>query len=52
MEMIAGAIEPPKVFLQASAVLARQFTAYCMDCWVKSGNAFIPKMWGDVLQIK
>ena len=49
MEMIAGAIEPPKVFLQASAVLARQFTAYCMDCWVKSGNAFIPKNVGACL---
>lgn len=49
MEMIAGAIEPPKVFLQASAVLARQFTAYCMDCWVKSGNAFIPKDVGACL---
>ncbi|RKM63016.1 DEAD/DEAH box helicase [Butyrivibrio sp. XB500-5] len=41
MEMIAGAVEPPKVFLKASAVLARQFTAYCMDCWVKSGKAQI-----------
>lgn len=30
MEMIAGAVEPPKVFLKASAVLARQFTAYCI----------------------
>ena len=42
MEMIAGAVEPPKVFLKASAVLARQFTAYCMDCWVKSGTAVVP----------
>lgn len=42
MEMIAGAVEPPKVFLKASAVLARQFTAYCMDCWVKSGHAEVP----------
>ncbi|WP_027205060.1 DEAD/DEAH box helicase [Butyrivibrio fibrisolvens] len=41
MEMIAGAVEPPKVFLKASAVLQRQFTAYCMDCWVKSGKAQI-----------
>ncbi len=41
MEMIAGAVEPPKVFLKASAVLARQFTAFCMDCWVKSGKAQI-----------
>ncbi len=49
MEMIAGTVEPPKVFLQASAVLERQFTAYCMDCWVKSGSALIPKNVGACL---
>ena len=49
MEMIAGTVEPPKVFLQASAVLSRQFTAYCMDCWVKSGSALIPKNVGACL---
>lgn len=37
LEMIDGAIDPPDVFLDASAVLERQFVAYCMDCWVKSG---------------
>jgi len=42
LEMISGAVEPPKVFLKASAVLARQFTAYCMDCWVKTGKAEVP----------
>jgi DEAD/DEAH box helicase domain-containing protein len=45
MEMIAGTVEPPKVFLRASAVLERQFVAYSMDCWIKQGvpeNA-IPK---------
>ena len=36
-EMISGAVEPPAVFLNASAVLERQFMAYCFDCWVKSG---------------
>lgn len=49
MEMIAGAVEPPKVFLRASAVLSRQFVAYCMDCWVKSGIAVIPKNVGACL---
>lgn len=49
MEMISGAVEPPKVFLKASAVLSRQFTAYCMDCWVKSGTASIPKDVGACL---
>ena len=38
-EMISGAVEPPAVFLNASAVLERQFMAYCFDCWVKSGVA-------------
>jgi DEAD/DEAH box helicase domain-containing protein len=45
IEMMAGNVEPPKIFLKASAVLERQFVAYCMDCWVKKGvkeNA-IPK---------
>ena len=36
-EMISGAVEPPAVFLNASAVLERQFMAFCFDCWVKSG---------------
>jgi len=35
--MIAGQVEPPGVFLNASAVLERQFTAYCFDKWVESG---------------
>lgn len=45
LEMIQGIVEPPKVFLNASAVLERQFTAYCMDSWVKRGVAedAIPK---------
>lgn len=38
-EMISGAVEPPAVFLNASAVLERQFMAFCFDCWVKSGIA-------------
>ena len=45
MEMMAGSVEPPKIFLKASAVLERQFVAYCMDCWVKKGvsEKAIPK---------
>lgn len=49
LEMISGSIEPPKVFLRASAVLSRQFVAYCMDCWVKSGRAVMPKNVGSCL---
>jgi len=37
MEMMAGNVEPPKIFLQASAVLERQFLAYSMDSWIKRG---------------
>jgi len=51
MEMISGKVEPPKIFLRASAVLERQFVAYCMDCWVKSGvsEKVIPKHVGVCL---
>ena len=45
LDMIQGIVEPPQIFLKASAVLERQFVAYCMDCWIKKGipeNA-IPK---------
>lgn len=51
MEMIAGSVEPPRVFLQASSVLERQFVAYCMDTWVKRGvgEQAIPKNVGIVL---
>lgn len=36
-EMIQGRVEPPGCFLDASAVLERQFTAYVFDRWVESG---------------
>jgi len=34
LEMLAGAVEPPGVFLKAAEVLRRQFFAFCMDDWV------------------
>ena len=34
--MIQGLVEPPGCFLDASAVLERQFTAYVFDRWVES----------------
>lgn len=37
-EMLEGNVEPPRVFLEASAVLERQFTAYCLDKWTKDVN--------------
>ncbi len=36
-EMIAGHVEPPGVYLDASAVLERQLTAFCFDRWAASG---------------
>lgn len=36
-EMIQGAVETPGCFLNASAVLERQFAAYVLDRWVESG---------------
>ena len=45
LEMISGKVDPPGVFLNASAVLERQFVAFCFDNWVKSGitEAAIPQ---------
>lgn len=37
-EMISGDIKAPRVFLNAPAVLERQFLAFCFDCWIKSGG--------------
>ena len=50
-EMIAGRIEPPGVFLNASAVLERQLSAFCFDRWVESGihQSAIPSRVGQVL---
>jgi len=43
-EMMAGHVATPGVFLDASAVLERQYTAFCLDCWVKESGeqALIP----------
>jgi DEAD/DEAH box helicase domain-containing protein len=37
LDMMAGAVRPPGVFLRAVAVLERQLIAYCFDRWVASG---------------
>ena len=51
LEMLAGAVEPPGVFLDAVAVLERQLTAYCLDNWVASGvrEDAVPAKIGTVL---
>jgi len=50
-EMLAGDIDAPGVFLNASAVLERQLTAFTFDCWVRQANdqAKIPPRLSDVL---
>lgn len=37
IEMLAGCVEPPGVFLNAPAVLERQLVGYCFDRWVETG---------------
>ena len=39
LDMLASQVTPPGVFLNASAVLERQLTAFCLDNWVASGVA-------------
>jgi DEAD/DEAH box helicase domain-containing protein len=50
-DMLAGHVDPPGIFLDASAVLERQFTAFCFDRWVESGIPVtaLPKRLGEVL---
>ncbi|MEQ8224169.1 MAG: DEAD/DEAH box helicase, partial [Candidatus Eremiobacterota bacterium] len=40
LEMMGGAITPPGCFIDAPAVLERQFLAFVFDRWVKSGITF------------
>ena len=51
LDMMEGNVAPPKIFLKASAVLERQFVAYCMDSWVRRGvsEQSIPKNVGTIL---
>lgn len=51
IEMMAGEVDAPGVFLDASAVLERQYTAFCLDYWVKKYAlaAVIPHKLKDVL---
>lgn len=48
-EMIMGSAESPRVFLRATSVLARQFMAYSMDSWVKTGKADVPPKLNQIL---
>ncbi len=51
-EMIGGDVDVPGVFLNASAVLERQLTAFCFDRWAASGvdQRDLPRMIGTVLE--
>ena len=43
LEMLAGDVQLPAIFLRAPAVLERQLTAYCIDRWIESDpSASIP----------
>ncbi len=37
LEMLGSRVDPPGIFLNAPAVLERQLTAFCLDCWVAGG---------------
>ena len=51
LEMMQGGVTTPGIFLNASAVLSRQLTAYCLDHWVDTGIAAtaMPRELGRVL---
>ena len=51
MEMLGSRVEPPGIFLNAPAVLERQLTAFCLDCWVAGGvdERAVPRRIGTVL---
>lgn len=54
LDMMEGNVTPPKIFLKASAVLERQFLAYCMDSWVRSGiseNAISKNVGGSLSKL-
>jgi DEAD/DEAH box helicase domain-containing protein len=49
-EMLAGKIASPGLFLDASAVLERQFTAFCFDKWIAATpGVSLPRKLGQVL---
>ena len=39
LEMIAGAITPPGCFLNAAAMLERQFLAFCLGAWAAASSS-------------
>lgn len=49
-EMMAGAVRPPGLYLDASAVLERQLTAWCFDRWAEqvASEAALPRKLQEV----
>src|SRR5690606_4244867 len=52
--MIAGPVQAPGVFLDASAILRRQVTGFTLDRWVASGIGpeALPRELGPVLEAR
>ena len=50
-KMIAGGVETPGCYLNASAILQRQLTAYCLDCWIGNSQNIpdLPEIFNRVL---
>jgi len=51
LKMIAGGVETPGCYLDASAILQRQLTAYCLDCWIgnSENKPDLPEIFNRVL---
>lgn len=51
MQMLGSSVDPPGIFLNAPAVLERQLTAFCFDCWVAGdvGSGAVPRNIGTAL---
>ena len=52
-DMIAGEISPPGTFLNAPAVIERQFTAFCLDRWSEQVNPVpvLPRRMDAILEV-
>ncbi len=52
-EMMTGSVEAPDIYLNASAVIKRQLTAFCFDNWVATGinDSAIPTRMNQVLNV-
>jgi DEAD/DEAH box helicase domain-containing protein len=49
LSMLAGDMDAPGTFLNAPAVLERQYAAFCMDCWINDPAVKVPDRMKPVL---